>query len=191
MLSVLVLVLDTIPLILPLVLSESGVIGESVDEEVASSDGIVDGEAGRVTDSIGVRRELSAFEEEGTDFGEFFNGFFADSDHTRLNLSSVDLASNSNSFESVNILSTDDMVSGVLGIDTTLVTDEVFHGLESCSVGGHDNDLFVRSEGTSHSGELGEGTHEHRLVSESASKRLLPHHESTVTSDSTHLLFMH
>jgi hypothetical protein len=191
MLSVLVFILDTVPLMLPLILSESGVIGEAVDEEVASCDGIVDGEAGRVTDSIGVRRELSAFEEEGTDKGEFFKGGYADFNHAGLNLSNVDLASNSNSFESVNILSTDDVVSLVLGIDTTLVTDEFFHGLKSCSVGGHDDDLFVSSEGASHSGELGESTHEHRLVSDRASKVLLPHHETTVTSDSAHILLVH
>lgn len=191
MLSVLVLVLDTVPLFLPFVLSESWVIGETVDEEITSSDGIVDGETGGVTDGIGVWRELSALEEEGTGSGEIFDSLNADGDHTGFNFLDIDLASDSDGFESGNVLSTNDMVSGVLGIDTTLVTDEILHGYESLSVGSHDNDLFVSSEGASDSGELGEGAHEDGLVSESSGEILLPHHETTVTGDSADLLLVH
>jgi len=190
MLSEFVVVLDTVPLFLPVVLSEFSVVEEAVHEEVTASDGIVDGEAGGVTDSIGVRRELSAFEKEGTDIGEVFNSLLAQGNHTGLNLSGINLASNSNSFESVNVLTTDDVVSFILGLDTTLLTDEVCHGLEGFTVGGHDNDLLVLVEGASDSGELSEGTHEHGLVSEGASEFLLPHHETTVTRDSTHLLLV-
>lgn len=190
MLSVLIVVLDTVPLFLPFVLSESWVIGETVNEEITSSDGIVDSEASGVTDSIGVWREFSALEEEGTGLGEILKSLFANLDHARFDFSGIDLSSNSNSFESRDILSTDDMVSGVLGIDTTLVTNEILHGLKSFSISSHDNDLFVSSEGASDSGELGESTHEDGLVSESSGKLLLPHHETTVTSDSANFLLV-
>lgn len=91
--SVLVVFLDTIPLFLPLVLSESRVVGEAVDEEIAVSDSIVDGEAGGVSDGIGVWRELGAFEEESTGFGEVNESLLAESDHTGFNLDSIDLFS--------------------------------------------------------------------------------------------------
>jgi len=91
--SVLVVFLDTIPLFLPLVLSESGVVGEAVDEEIAVSDSIVDGEAGGVSDGIGVWRELGAFEEESTGFGEVNGSLLAEFDHTGFNLDGIDLFS--------------------------------------------------------------------------------------------------
>merc|ERR1719213_528190 len=86
MLSVLIVVLDTVPLFLPFVLSESWVIGETVNEEIASSDGIPDSEAGGVTDSIGVWREFSALKEEGTGLGEILKSLLAKGNHARFDL---------------------------------------------------------------------------------------------------------
>lgn len=91
--SVLVLVLDTIPLFLPLVLSESRVVGEAVDEEITVRDSIVDRETGGVSDGIGVWRELGAFEEESTGLREVNESLLAESDHTGFNLDGIDLFS--------------------------------------------------------------------------------------------------
>ena len=53
-----------------------------------------------------------------------------------------------------------------------------------------DSTVLILGESASDSGELSEGTHEHGLVSEGASEFLLPHHETTVTRDSTDLLLV-
>ena len=66
MLSVLVIVLNTIPFVLPVVLSESYVVSEASDKKITASYSVIDGIPSSVSDGIGVWRKLSAFEEEST-----------------------------------------------------------------------------------------------------------------------------
>jgi hypothetical protein len=68
MLSVLVIVLNTIPFVLPVVLSESYVVSEASHKEITASNSVIDGKPSGVSDGIGVWRKLSAFEEESTGF---------------------------------------------------------------------------------------------------------------------------
>jgi len=128
--------------VLPGVLSESRVVPEAVHEEVTCSDGVVDGESSGGSDGIRVWRELSALEEESTGSRVFVNGFLAEFNHSGLNLDGVDLASSNDSFESGNILGSIDLVSILVHLDTTLVLDEVVHGLKSDGRSSHDNNLF-------------------------------------------------
>lgn len=140
--SELVHFLLSIPFVLPGVLSESRVVPEAVHEEVTSGDRVVDGESSGVSDSIRVRRELSALEEESTGIRVFFNGSLTEFNHTGFNLGGVDLSSLDDSFESGNILGSIDPVSILVHLDTTLVLDEVVHGLKSDGRSSHDNNLF-------------------------------------------------
>lgn len=188
MLAVFVLILYAIPLMLPGVLSESWVVLETVHEEIASGNGIVDGEASGVSNGIGVRREFSALEEEGTGIGVFLKGLLAKGNHTRLDLGGVNLLSKSNGFESGNILTSVNLVSVLVDFDTTLILDEVVHGLESSRISSHDDDLLVMSESAGDSGELAESTHENGEVSGLSGEGLSPHHETTVTGDTLDLL---
>jgi len=132
----------TIPFVLPGVLSESGVVSEAVHEEVTSGDGVVDGESSGGSDGIRVWRELSALEEESTGSWVFCKSFLAEGNHTGLNLGGVDLSSVNDSFESGNILGSIDPVSILVHLNTTLVLDEVVHGLKSDGRSSHDNNLF-------------------------------------------------
>ena len=80
------------------------------------------------------------------------------------------------------------MVSLFIEFDTAFFSDEALHRYEGLTVGGHDNDLFFSGESASDSGELAEGRHEDGLVGKGTSELLLPHHETTISGDTSDLL---
>lgn len=108
----------------------------------------------------------------------------AQSDYTGLHFFSVNLFSESDSFHTGYILGSDDVVALAFGINTTLLTDEGHHGLESRAVGRHDNDVFVRTDSAGDGRKLGEGTQQDRLMCQLTGKRLHPHHKPAITGNS-------
>jgi len=70
-LSIGVVSLNLVPIMLPVVFTESFVVFKSVNEEITVSYSVVYGESSCVSDGIRVWRELSALKEEGTGKREF------------------------------------------------------------------------------------------------------------------------
>jgi hypothetical protein len=168
--------------------TESLVVLESHDEEISIGDGIINGESSCVTKSISIRRQFGAFEEDSTDlreFNELLLHLFDDLGSAKINR---DLFAFSNSFKVGQVFDTYDMEAFVLVVNTTLISDDVSHGLEGFAVGSHDENLFGRTESTCDCGELGQSRHEDGLLGVCSSKSLEVHHESTISCESTDTL---
>lgn len=144
----LVCVLYAVPFVLPALLAESLVVLEGAYEEVAVGDGVEDGEAGGVAHRIGVRRQFGALHEESSSLRELLECLLCLSNDTGLDLLSVDFLSQRDCFEARHIIAADNVVTGILRVNTALVADQFSHWLKSLTVSCHDDDLFVCSEGT-------------------------------------------
>jgi hypothetical protein len=168
--------------------SKSFVVLEAHDEEVSASDGVVNGESSLVAEGISVGRQLSAFEENGADLRVGGNGSLGLTNNAGCAVSYVNLLTFDNGFKTVNIFAAKNFEAFTLGVDTTLISDEVVHGGESGGIGSHNKDDLLRGVGACDGGELSEGRHEHGLGGVLSGETLIKHHESAVTSNATDTL---
>lgn len=176
-----------VPFLLPGLEAEASVILTACNEEVAISDGVVDGQTSRSSNSIGVGGQLSALEEEGARIPVLLELGLAEGDDAGLHLLEIYFLAQSDSLESWYTASTNNNIAGLLSVNTALISNEITHGLESLAISSQHNDSFLRAVGAGDGGELGQGRHEDGLVSVLAGEGLEPHHESAVTCDATHV----
>ena len=152
--AVSVVILLSVPLVLPALLTEARVVLTAGNEEVTVGDGVENWEARGGSNRIGVGRQLRALQKEAASVGVLLECVLSCFDHARLHLDSVDLVAEGNGLEAWNVFATDDVVAGLLGIHTTLVSNQVTHRLESFAISSHDDNLFVFSVSASHGWEL-------------------------------------
>merc|ERR1719316_2318457 len=93
-----------------------------------------------------------------------------------------------NGLKSRNILTTNNHKAPLVWIDTTLVFDEVTHGLQGFTVGGENRNQLVFVEGACYTWKLCECGHEDRLCRVTTCQCLKVHHEATVSCDACHTL---
>jgi len=175
---------------LPVVLSESYVIFERRNEEVAVGDRIKDGESCGMTKCISVGWEFSALEEDSLCVGVLSFNFQSFGNDAGLDFHCVDFTTDSNCFEAINIFAAYDNESFILGVNATFISNQIAHRFEGLAIGSHYNDLLVLCEGASDGGKLSQSRHEDGLFGVRTSQLLVPHHESTVTCDSGYFLLV-
>mmetsp|Transcript_38297 Transcript_38297/g.89968 ORF Transcript_38297/g.89968 Transcript_38297/m.89968 type:complete len:211 (-) Transcript_38297:633-1265(-) len=156
-LSELVLLLDSIPLVVPVIDAEAGVVAHAIDEEIAACDGIVDREACHMPKSVRVRWQLCAFHEDRTNVWMSCQRVLAFLHHTRRHLGNINLLAKSNCFKTRHILAANNDIAVLVGVNATLILDERLHRLQTLSIGSEDGNLLFEGVATSDRRKVGKG----------------------------------
>jgi len=116
-------VLDTIPVVLPVLHSEALVVLKSVNEEITVSDCVQDRESSSSTHSIGVGWELSALHQDASDVGVLFKSLLYKCHDPGLYFNGVYLAAFSDGFKARDMFTPDDNKPVLVCVDTTFFSN--------------------------------------------------------------------
>lgn len=126
-LSIIVLILCSVPFFLKVVEAKSLIIHIAWEEEIAVSDSIINWFASGSPHGIRIGRKFGALEQETSNVWVLNENVLAKLNHSRSDFYSVNFPSSSDGIEAVNILSTFYNESLMLSVDTTFIPNQISH----------------------------------------------------------------
>mmetsp|Transcript_47731 Transcript_47731/g.136819 ORF Transcript_47731/g.136819 Transcript_47731/m.136819 type:complete len:403 (+) Transcript_47731:641-1849(+) len=179
-----------LPLLLPVINAEAGVVLVAADVEVGGRDCIPDRKACRGSQGVRVGRQLRALQEDADDSGVLAQEVHGHLDDARLHDVDGHGLAFGDGVEAGDVLATLDDESALVQIESTTVEQDIFLRLQRVAVGRQDEDLLLGIERSRDDGALHHRRHEDRSGGNLPCQRLEGHHKTAVAGNGVDTLLL-